>query len=87
MKKKQHNTPAGIKIMGILILIGAIGGIADGVAYQLYVQSHGVSRFGLVPMRVFWSYISSFPGNLLTALWLLPWGMVLVLIQFKGRKS
>ena len=87
MKMKKDNTSIGIKVFAILIIIGVIGGIVDGVAYQLHVRSHGVSLFGVVPMSILWSYTKTFPGNVLTAFWLVPWAIAFAMLQFKGRRN
>lgn len=85
--KKKEETPTGIKVFTVLIIVGVIAGAVDGVAYHLHVRSNGVSLFGVVPMSVLWSYIRTFPGNVLTALWLAPWTLAFALLQFKGRNS
>jgi hypothetical protein len=71
MMMKKVNTSTGLKIF---MLVGVVGGIVDSIAYQIHVHAHGVILFSVVPRSVLWLYVSTFPGNLLTCLWLLPWG-------------
>jgi len=65
----------GMKRFAILMTIGIIGALADGIAYQIHLLRHGVDlfSFSLVPFAVWTAYVRTFPGNILTCLWLLPW--------------
>lgn len=85
--KKKKSTPAGVKVFPILIIVGVIASVIDGVVYLSYVRSHGIGFFSVVPLSVFWSYIRTFPGNVLTALWLVPWGIAFIWLELKGRKN
>lgn len=85
--KKKENTPTGVKVFAILIIAGVIASIVDGVVYYSYVRSHGVGFFSVVPLSVLWSYVRTFPGNILTALWLAPWAFGFIWLELKGRRS
>ncbi len=75
---KNVPVPAGLKFFSNLILLGAIAGIVDGIAYFLHLRAQGIGIFMRVPWGVLWSYVSTFPGNLLTMLWLAPWAIAFV---------
>jgi len=85
MMIKKDNTSTGLKIFVIFMLVGVVGGIVDGIAYQIHVHAHGVSLFSVVPWSVLWSYVSTFPGNLLTCLWSLSWGFGFVYLYLGDR--
>ena len=85
--KKKENTPTWVKVFAILIIAGVIASIVDGVVYYSYVRSHGVGFFSVVPLSVLWSYVRTFPGNILTALWLAPWAFGFIWLELKGRRS
>ena len=65
---KKDKTNVRITIFVVLNIIGILGGIVDGVYYQFFVADHGFGMFAVVPFAVVWSYMKTFPGNLVTAL-------------------
>lgn len=67
------------------MLVGVIAGIADGIAYHFHVREHGVDFFSRVPWNVLWSYVKTFPGNILTCLWLLPWIIALLYLYITNK--
>ena len=71
MKRKQTST--SLNVFVILMVIGIIGGLVDGIAYQVHVYRQGVGLFSVVPFAVWTAYLKTFPGNVLTCLWLVPW--------------
>jgi hypothetical protein len=84
---KRNDTPTNLKIFTILIIIGVIAGIVDGVVYQLHIKDNGIGLFTRVPWNVLWSYTKTFPGNLLTALWVLPWAFAFIWLALEEKIS
>ncbi len=70
---KKDNTPTSLKVFVILVIVGIVASMIDGIAFHFHIRSRGVGFFGSVPWSVQWSYLKTFPGNLLTALWLGSW--------------
>jgi hypothetical protein len=82
---KRANTPTNIKIFTILIIVGVVAGMIDCVAYNVHIKKHGIGFFSLIPLNVLWVYIKTYPGNILTALWLLPWVFAFAWIELKEK--
>lgn len=82
---KKDNTPIELKVFSMLMLVGILAGLVDSVAYHFHVRSHGVGFFSPVPWDVLWSYVKTFPGNVLTALWILPWVCAFAWLHVGGR--
>jgi energy-coupling factor transporter transmembrane protein EcfT len=71
----------------ILMGVGIIGSILDGIAFQIHVGREGVSLFSMVPAKVWTSYLTTFPGDVLTCLWLCPLIIGFLYLSFSKKKT
>ena len=78
-KKTKSTTPAIFTIVGILIIVGVLADSADVIAYNAYLSQHGISIGSIlfVPPDVWWPYVTSPLGLVLSTLGLAPWIVLL----------
>jgi hypothetical protein len=77
--KLPQGTERGVKTFEILLAIGILGLLIDGVATIAYFLRGGVAG------KTLWQYVSTFPGNLFTALWLVPWAGAIVCLHLQRQ--
>ena len=87
--KKAHRrqVPRAIRLFVFFAVVGILAGIADRVAYLAYVLKHDVGLFEIVPPVVFWSYVKSFPGNILTGLFFGSWVVALICLRIPDKSD
>lgn len=55
------------------MIAGSLIGLVDNVAYLAFIAGQGIGPFEVVSMSIVWAYVRSFPGNVLTVLFLGSW--------------
>jgi len=85
----DKDIPFRLRAFVVLFTLGLVGSIVDGVAYLLYIHKSGIRVFAVVPWEVLWGYVSTLPGILLTALWLVPWmaAMLALWLPWSGKRT
>ena len=63
--------------MIFLVIFGIVIDIVDFYYYQRFLSSKGIGLFSIVPFDILFEYVSSYPGNILTILGILPWILLL----------
>ena len=85
MEMKKDNSSTGIRVFAALFFVGVVASVIDSVAYAVHIANHGIRVFSVVPLSVLWSYVITFPGNILTAFWLASWISAFAWLEIQGR--
>ena len=67
------------------MIVGIVAGIVDGVVYSFHLHAQGIGFFSRVPWGVLGSYITTWPGNVLTFCSLGPFLLAWVWLSLEDR--
>ena len=84
MEIKKDNNSTGIMVFAALFCVGVVASVIDSVAYAVHTGNQGISFFSVVPLSVLWSYVVTFPGNILTAFRLVSWISAFAWLEIQG---
>ncbi|MDB2526657.1 hypothetical protein OAK85_05160 [Mariniblastus sp.] len=68
-----------------LVLVGGVADVLDGICYMRFARANGFGWFQLMPWGLTWQYLSSYPGNILTIMGVIPYLLMWAGFRFLAR--
>ena len=90
MTNKNSNVTAPILWLAIVISLFVVAMVSDilgAICYIQFARANGLGWFQPLPWAMNWKFFTSFPGNILTSLGVLPYLMIWAGFYFMGFDS